>query len=333
MLHICAILQGVSSEQREQSKLFLATKAAELYYLQDRNMEDIGAELNLSRSSVSRLLQVAKDKGIVEFRINGPNDQIRKLESQIRSRFAIRANVISTAGNLTSAERLERVGAETAKRLGNFLRPGISIGLAWGSTISAVGRHLYQTPLKNSTIVQLNGAGNDHSTGVTYSSEILNQFGKNLGASVVHFPVPAFFDDPEAKNAMWRERSTKRILDIQSRLDVAIFGLGRIDAEVPSQVYAAGYLSSEDLEKLNSQGIAGDVATVFFREDGTWNDIELNKRASGPDLDEFRKTPARICVVSGVSKLKALTGALNGKYITDLFIDDKTAEKLLEQST
>lgn len=314
-----------------ESKLFLATRAADLYFLQNYRMEDIGIELNLSRSSVSRLLQLAKDRGIVEFRINGPNDQIRKLESLIKSRFGVRANVIPTPKTLTSPERLELVGQETAKRLGNFLRAGISIGLAWGSTISAVGRHLHQQPQGNSTIVQLNGAGNDHSTGVTYSSEILNQFGKHLGASVVHFPVPAFFDDPMAKDAMWRERSTRRILDIQSRLDIALFGLGRIDAEVPSQVYAAGYLSSQDLEQLNAAGVVGDLATVFFREDGSWDGISLNKRASGPDLDQFKKTPTRICVVSGASKLKAIRGALNGNFITDLFIDDLTAEQLLNQ--
>jgi len=316
-----------------RSKIGLATRASELYYLHDWKMETIGNELNLSRSSVSRLLQMARDRGIVEFSINRPQDRVRKIEEQLRNQFHVQSKVIAVDENATSGERLETVGAETAKQLGNYFTAGISIGLAWGSTVSNVSRHMHQYPVPNATVVQLNGAGNDHSTGLTYSGEILNQFGKNLGASIVHFPVPAFFDDPAAKQAMWRERSTKRILDIQSRIDLAIFGLGRIDSEVPSQVYAAGYLGHEELEELRKERVSGDIATVFFREDGSWEDIGLNQRASGPSLDQLRKTPKRLCVVSGVSKLQALKGALAGGFITDLFIDDLTAEKLLETSS
>jgi DNA-binding transcriptional regulator LsrR (DeoR family) len=315
------------------SKIGLATTAAELYYMQDWKMEAIGSKLNLSRSSVSRLLQMARDRGIVEFHINRADDQLRKTEEKIKAAFKINVRVIPVAENATGGERLDAVGTETARQLGNFFRPGISIGLAWGSTISSVSRRMYQYPVGNSTVVQLNGAGNDHSTGLSYSGEILNQFGKNLGANVVHFPVPAFFDDPAAKEAMWRERSTKRILDIQQRIDLAIFGLGRIDSEVPSQVYAAGYLERPDLDELKEENIVGDIATVFFREDGSWEDIALNKRASGPSLDQLRRTPKRVCVVSGPSKLLALQGALAGDFITDLFIDDITAEKLLETAS
>ena len=329
---MCNTLE-MAEQPSDTSKTQLATQAAELYYLQQLDMESIGKRLNVSRSSVSRLLQTARDRGIVEFRINRSSDRIQNLQERIRELFSISANVFEVAEDATADERLETVASETAKKLGNFLRPGITVGLAWGSTISAVSRYMHQYPVGNSIVVQLNGAGNDHSTGLTYSGEILNRFGGNLGAQVIHFPVPAFFDDPSAKQAMWRERSTRRILDIQDRIDLAIFGLGRIDAEVPSQVYVAGYLEQSELEKLGEQNVVGDIATVFFREDGSWEDIGLNQRASGPSLDQLRKTPKRICVVSGVSKLQALRGALAGDFITDLFIDDLTAEKLLESAS
>ena len=320
-------------ELEGRSKTELATTAAELYYLQEWKMEDIGKKLNLSRSSVSRLLETARNRGIVEFRINRPSDRSNKLAEQIKSKYSIAANVIEVFENSTADERLEIVGAETAKKLGNFFRPGITIGLAWGSTISSVSRHMHNYRVANSTVVQLNGAGNDHSTGISYSGEILNQFGQSLGANVVHFPVPAFFDDPSAKQVMWRERSTKRILDIQSRIDLAIFGLGRIDSEVPSQVYQAGYLGKTDLDELNAEKVVGDIATVFFRNDGSWRDIGLNNRSSGPELDQLKKTPKRVCVVSGIAKIEALRGAIAGGFITDLFIDDLTAERLLENNS
>ncbi|MEJ6506865.1 MAG: sugar-binding domain-containing protein, partial [Microbacteriaceae bacterium] len=174
------------------------------------------------------------------------------------------------------------------------------------------------------------GAGNDHTTGVTYSSEILSRFGEAFGAQVTHFPVPAFFDDPDTKAALWRERSTARIVELQKRLDIALFGLGSIYAEVPSQVYAGGYLSDADVLALSAEGVVGDVATVFYRADGGWNDIAINLRSSGPGLDVIREAPRRLCVVSGESRLDSLRGALAADLITDLIIDYPTARVLVK---
>ena len=319
-------------EITNRSKLSLATEAAELYYVQGRKMETIGSRFNLSRSSVSRLLQMARDRGIVEFRINSPSDRVQRLESEIHSRFGVTANVIPVPPEATSGERLDIVGRATAATLGKFFRPGMTTGVAWGSTISAVSRHMRSIANSSSRVVQLNGAANDHSSGLTYAGEIMNQFARSIGGIVVPFPVPAFFDNPETKQAMWKERSTSRILEIQSRIDMAIFGLGRIDAEVPSQVYAAGYLDSKDLDDLRRHNVSGDIATVFYRPDGTTDGIPLNQRSSGPSLLQLRKAPVRVCVVSGQSKRAALEGALAGGYITDLYLDIQLAESLLENS-
>ena len=324
---------GMPEEISNRSKLSLATEAAELYYVQGRKMETIGGYLNLSRSSVSRLLQMARDLGIIEFRIHSPSDLVQRLESEIHAKFGVTANVIPCPPEATSGERLDVVGQATAAKLGKFFRPGMTIGIAWGSTISAVSRHIHSVANTSSRIVQLNGAGNDHSSGLTYAGEILNQFAKSIGGLVVSFPVPAFFDNPETKQAMWQERSTSRVLEIQSRIDLAIFGLGRIDAEVPSQVYAAGYLDSKDLDDLRHQNVSGDIATVFYRPDGSTEGIPLNLRSSGPSLVQLRKAPIRICVVSGRSKKAALEGALAGGYITDLYLDIQLAESLLENSS
>jgi len=50
---------------------------------------------------------------------------------------------------------------------------------------------------------------------------------------------------------------------------------------------------------------------------------------SGPDFSVLRRTPRRICVVSGSSKLPSLRGALSAGLITDLFVDEGTARALI----
>lgn len=294
-------------------------------------MDAIGDELKVSRSSVSRLLQMARDRGIVEVKIHSPEDAPRRMATKIKQVFGVNAHLVPVAPTASPIDRLDRVALTAARMLGNFFFSGMTMGVAWGSTTAAVSRNLVPRQLRDARVVQLNGAGNDHTTGVTYSGEILRRFGEAYGAIVEQFPVPAFFDDPAAKETLWRERSTKRILAIQDSMDVVLFGLGASNSEVPSQVYSAGYLSAEDQESLNKAGVVGDIATVFYRADGSFDDVSINRRATGPSLNVIKAVPRRICVIAGLSRLPSLKGALAGGYITDLIIDDETAGALVEE--
>jgi len=312
------------------SRTFTALKAAQMYYQQDLTMEAIASELHRSRSSVSRLLSHARATGLVDIQIRSPLDGASQLERDLQEKYRVAAHVVPVPDSTSNIDRLERVAMSAARILNRFFDSNMTLGVAWGSTTSTLSRHLVPKVTHNSTIVQLNGAGNTESTGIVYASEILQHFGDAYSARVQQFPVPAFFDDPRTKEALWRERSTKRVLDIQSRMDVVLFGLGSPFAEVPSHVYIGGYLDAEDYRSLSEDRVVGDVATVFYRADGTYKDVALNARATGPDLGKLRRVSRRVCVVSGVSKIPSLHGALNAGLITDLILDEGLARKLVD---
>ena len=54
----------------------------------------------------------------------------------------------------------------------------------------------------------------------------------------------------------------------------------------------------------------GDIATVFYRADGSYGAVPLNARASGPSLDLMQVAPHAICIASGLGKVAALRAAL-----------------------
>ena len=309
-----------------------ALRAAHLYYMQDLTMDAIARELHTSRSSISRLLSHAREVGLVDIRIHDPADRASRVVEQLRERFGIAVHIVPVPAATSDVDRLDRVALSTARILGQFVDSNMTIGIAWGSTMSAVARYLVPKPTHNTHIVQLNGAGNTRTTGILYASEILRRFGDAFGAHVQQFPVPAFFDDPATKEAFWRERSTRRVLEMQASMDLAIFGVGSPLAQVPSRVYMGGYLDPEDYDSLERDGVAGDVATVFFRQDGSSDGIALNARATGPDFATLRHASRRLCVVSGVSKVGSLRGALAGGLVTDLVIDEATARSLAEST-
>lgn len=320
-------LDGIaSSPERTRDAL----RAAHLYYMQDLTMEAIARELHTSRSSVSRLLGFARESGLVDIQIRSPMDRTSHLQDELRVRFDISAHVVPVPDHTSDIDRLERVALSAARILDQFFDSNMIMGIAWGSTVSAISRYLVPKATHNSQIVQLNGAGNNRTTGIMYASEIMRRFGDAYGAYVQQFPVPAFFDDPATKQALWRERSTRRVLDIQRIMDVALFGIGSPLAQVPSHVYMGGYLEAHDYESLTADDVVGDVATVFFRQDGSSDGVALNARASGPDIPTLRRASRRVCVVSGVSKVRSLRGALAAGVVTDLILDESTARALLD---
>lgn len=306
-----------------------ALMAARLYYLQDLTMEAIAQELSTSRSSVSRLLTFARDTGLVEITVRSPREMPSLLEEELHRRFAVVAHVVPMPDETSDVDRRERVALYTARVLGQYFDSNMTMGIAWGSTMGAISRHLIDKPTHNSQIVQLNGAGNPRTTGIIYASEILQRFGAAYGAAVQQFPVPAFFDHAETKAAMWRESSVRRVLDVQQTIDIALFGLGAPFGALPSHVYTGGYLDRRDLDQLQAHGVVGDLATVFYREDGSTEGIPLNERATGPEPAVLKRIARRVCVVSGVSKLPSIRGALAGGFVTDLVIDAGTARALL----
>jgi DNA-binding transcriptional regulator LsrR (DeoR family) len=311
------------------SRIEEARLAANLYYLQDLTMEAIALEMHTSRSSVSRLISFARESGLVKISVKPPDDSISSIQSELNKRFALATHVVPVPDNVSEVDRLERVATVAARILDRFLDSGMTAGLAWGTTISAVSRHLVPRQLHDVEFVQLNGAGNQYTSGVVYASELLRRFGEAFSAVTHEFPVPALFDDPRAKELMWRERSTLRVLEVQKRMDVALFGLGAPFSDVPSHAYSGGYLNESDYAAMIEADVVGDIATVFFREDGSWRDIPLNTRASGPEMPVLRRVPRRVCVVAGSSKVKSLRGALNAGLVTDLIIDETTASALV----
>lgn len=304
--------------------------ASSMYYLQDVKMETIASHLHMSRSTVSRLLKQARSTGLVEISLRPTPTKAPGVGQRISEQFGVETYVVPVSDSAAVPERLEQVAKATARMVSAWFDSDMIMGVAWGTTLGAIARQLSKKPTRGSSIVQLNGAANNRTSGVDYVGDLISRFGDAFDARVHLFPVPAFFDYAETRNAMWRERSVARVLDVQRRADIVLFSIGAVAGEVPSHVYSAGYLEAEDIETLASEGVVGDVCTVFLRADGSYEDLSLNERATGPTPAELRRVPRRVCAVAGEAKVRPLLAALRAGVITHLVIDEQTAGKLVD---
>lgn len=306
-------------------------QAASRYYVQGETMQSIARHLGLSRSSVSRLLKQARESGLVRISLADHSGSQSPAAKALTDAFGIRVHMIAVKDSANEYVRFDQVARLAGRLITDAVDDNMTIGAAWGVTLSNVVRHLGKRSLVGATVVQLNGGANSHSTGIPYIGEILESLGDAFDARVVHFLVPAFFDYAETKQAMWRERSVQFVLGFQQQLDIAIFGVGSPHGGVPSHFYTAGYFEPDEVTDLRSQGIVGDVCTVMLREDGSWEDIGYNERATGLTPAQLRKVPRRICVVGDPQRAPALLGALRSGVITDLVVDEGTARLVLNR--
>ncbi|WP_051130725.1 sugar-binding transcriptional regulator [Nesterenkonia alba] len=310
----------------------LEFRAAQLYYERDRTMEAISRELGVSRATVSRLLQEARNRGIVRVSVHPPTDRSRALEHRLHEMYGVRALVAEPPRRRDPAVTTASVAALAAQALDELITPGAVIGTCWGNTMTAVAERLPHREVEDLTVVGLNGAIHPDPLGTrerggyrTAAEEIAAAYS---GAAEL-LPVPPFFDHASTKAAMWQERTIRRMLDLQRRCTAAIFGIGTFHSSPVSQVYAQGYLNREDLNGLTAEGVVGDVCTVFFRGDGSWRDVELNRRSTGMLPDELRRIPHRIGVVNGPHKVTAVRGALAASLVSVLVLDRDSANELV----
>ena len=311
-------------------RLETAFAAARMYYGESQTMEAIASSLSVSRSTVSRMLRDAREAGLVQISLRPPEaHRVEELGRRLSRQYGVQAHVVPMETGEDERERLHTVVETGAALLDEMLEPGTTLGVAWGTTMAALLSKVPTRPVPGLRIVQLNGAINVEGSGLTYIATVLARAATRWDATVHQFPVPAFFDYPATREAMWHERSVQRVLDVQRQATVAVFSVGAFDAEVPSHVYTHNYLTEEDLHSLRADGAVGDVCTVFLRADGSYRDISMNARGSGTPPDQLTRIPRRLLVAAGSRKALPLRAALRAGVATDLVVDEVTAAHLL----
>ena len=223
------------------------------------------------------------------------------------SASACEAHVVPGAGRRTRARRPARSGRAggRARCCTQHVESNLTIGVAWGSTMAAVSRHLVAKPVHDATIVQVNGVGQHaHHRASLYASEILSRFGDGIRRRRRAVPRAGLLRRPRYEGAPCGASGARGGSSTCSRRwDSSSSASGRRTRGSRAASYAGGYLEPADRADLASDGVVGDVATVFYRQDGSSEGIRLNTRATGPDFDALRRVVRRCCVVSGVSKV------------------------------
>lgn len=311
----------------DNGKIKKVLEAAKLYYQLDRSQSQIAEQLGVSRPTVSRLLQQAKAEGIVSIEIKDPSEDAEMLTCTLREKFGLRHVVVAYTPTYEDDTVKKYVGQAAAGYLAEIVNDGDTIGASWGTTMYQVALHLRTKTLKNSYVVQLNGGVSDADVRIS-PSEIVHRFGQAFHVTPYLMYLPAIVDHVLVKQAMLTDRHIRQVMDMGIQANVAVFTAGSPTPD--SVLLASNYFRPDELETIRTRG-AGDICSRYYDIHGNICIDELNDRTVGIELSDLRKKEHAILVAGGASKVRAIFGALRGRYANTLITDQITAKALIDE--
>lgn len=302
-------------------------EVAKLYYEHDYSQQEIARKLGISRPSVSRMLQKAREFGIVRINIFDPEQRGSHQEEALKKIYGLKKVILVPNEDATDLVIKQRLGFVAARYLDELVEDGITVGVSWGSTMQEVVKHLQHRTVRNMTIVQLNG-GISRAEYDTHASEIALKIGRNYQAIPFLLPLPAIVDHARVRNAIISDKNIARTLNLTREAKIAMFTVGAFSFN--SVLVKADYFEKEEVEAILRNRGVGDICSRLINEDGDIYNAKLNARTIGISLNDLKKKKYAIAVAGGKDKLKAIKAGLRGKYFNVLITDEWIASKLLE---
>ncbi len=306
----------------------LMLKAARLYYEDNRTQEEVARTLKVSRPTVSRLMQQAREEGIVQIKIVDPSATHSQLELQLLSTFNLAdAIVINTEGDTHDLTR-HRLGQAAARYLERTITNGGVVGMGWGRTMYEVVQSLEPKRKVRVTVVPLIG-GLGQIAPIFQVHELARALAEKFNGTWQNFYIPALVESDKMAADLLRSADMRQALALWNEMTVAIVGIGNVDFASEIQMLFVNYLDDSSQTRLQASKAVGDICVRFFDINGKAC-TDAVRGVVGVDLKQLRNAKRVIGVAGGAAKAEAILGALRGRYVNVLVSDDIAAQRVLE---
>ncbi|MCI8567008.1 MAG: hypothetical protein HFI39_11975 [Lachnospiraceae bacterium] len=309
-------------------------KLKALYYLYEKNytQTDIAKLLHISRVTLGKLLEEARNEGMIKIEIVDVRGsmQILQMEEQLKQRFGLQDIKLADCQSQQLAPEavLRRIASEAATYFEHQLQDRMKLGFTWGRTLNAMVDQLPDNhSIHDLTVYTLVGGS---SSSADFQPNILVQkMIQKYGGSSHIITAPFMCQSAALCHALKQEPQIASILEASLSLDLTMVGIG----EAPLR--GAGHLSDYPFDaaminELVEAGAVGDICGNFFDIRGRLCDTSLRDRIVSIDLRELHRHRKVIGVGGGPAKVKSVLGALNGHYLDVLITDVQTAAQVLE---
>ena len=312
----------------DEARDHLMVQIARMIYQQEKTLTDVAAETGLNRWQVSRLLQEARDLGVVRIEIVPRTLRDPELETKLTRTFGLRDAVV-VPGSVESAEGLEGVQRAAGQYLASVKpRPNV-VGVSWGRTMGGVARWLPPGWNSGVTVVQINGTVTPV-PGIAHHNDVADAFARKGNGRMIPLPVPAIVGERTTREVLEKDRIVADVIAVARSAQVLAFSMGVAGSD--SVLVRSGNILDNEMAALVRGGAVGDVLGHFIDRRGEIVDPDLDARAIGLSLSDLKRRERAIGIVGGADKHQVALGALQAGLINVLVTDEATARYALEHS-
>ena len=297
----------------------LMVKAAWYYYFENMTQQAIADRLSISRMRVIKLLENARQTGVIQFRLRSDGVGVMEQSQQLMDKYRLKDVFLipeASSGETHPNESIARAGAMyIADRLGE----NACISVGYGDTLSRTINHLatmVQTPV---TCISLTGG---------VSNYLPNTRSNVFNAKLYLMPAPLLASSAEMASAMREENSVSEIIRMSDLSSFTLVGIGALGEN--ATIFHSGLLGPTDMFYLKMNHAVGDVLGHFLDQDGNLIHTPIEDRLISTPLDKLKKTSNVIGLAAGQEKIEAIRAVLRGGYLDILITDEATANLLLK---
>ena len=308
----------------------LLSFAAKLYYLDGLGQTEIADMIGASRSTVSRLLARARESGIVSITVNDYCPRNEAMEAELKRRYALRhAIVVRTLPDQPVSGVRQTIGYTAAPELPDMIQPNSVVGMAGGRTLYELVRFMQPARPINGIVVAQLMSNIGSLVGEIDAIELGRVMAHKFGADFYSVSAPVFAADSQTRDVFINHEQVRVVWRLFDIMDVAFVGIGTL---ANSAFVERRVLSADELSRLQSQGVVGEICGRFFDVFGQECDTEYRNRVISIEFDDLRRIPEVIGVTNGADRAVAVGAALRGGLLKSLIIDENGAGAVLSQS-
>jgi DNA-binding transcriptional regulator LsrR (DeoR family) len=300
--------------------------AARLYFLDGLPQTEIGKIVNVSQAQVSRMLALARERGLVRITVPEYDPRSAALEEKLRSVLGVEAVVIRSRSGQKIEDLRRTVGHFAAPVVSDWITSARVVAVAGGRTIRAVVEPI-KRPQSPSEVELIQAMGSIDSRPGPYDAvELVRKLAERWQGTFLTLNSPAILPDPETCARFLGLSQIRQVMARLAKADLAIIGVGTLANSV---FVERKILDPRDLKTLNAARAVGEILGRFYTASGRECATPFRQRVVSLSLDGLRRIPRRVGVVAGADRAQAVRAAVRGGLLNAIVIDESGANALL----
>lgn len=312
---------GGAMDHRDEA---VVVQAAWMYYEDGMTHAQIAEQLKVSRPTVTRLLQTALDKGIVQIKVVRPVPEAYKVQRELEACFGLKDSVIfyTPKDHLMMYQELAWAIVDYFRR---NVKDGDVVGFGWALSFNRVPDYLrWLDELPACRIVHLMG----NFVGPNRPFAVAAAVAEAVKGQFYPLYAPVLLNSKETLSAFMSEPSIQQALELARQCDMAFFNVGNTLDHNTLVQYSA--FTSEDMSAFRQRGLVGDALLRYYDVQGNHIPLEMNERVIGINWDDLSRIPHLVLATWGQHKVKAILGMLRSGLCHTLITDIQTARAVIE---